>query len=739
MSRWQRCGLEAVWRAAHGLLVAAWLWPMFPLLESLGNLTHAGAFLPYMVVLALLELVPWPVLRGIGAVALVGVGIGRFYGPPLFPQLDGLSRYTATWQTVLDQARQMLQGGGDWVDPLQTTVFMLLVCVLFWCLCVLARYAKSWFIVLFVAVCALAWVDANTPVHPRWEAVWMLVLGTVIQTIAHGRQLWRRIPAPGRSGLFLLLRLGAPLAAFLVVAGGIAWAAPKPGAVWPNPWSKRPGLGGGTGAAAVKNVGYSDDISELGGDFVEDPTPRLAVETSQPVYLRGAAYTTYNGHGWTEDSQLGETGAAVGEPILQDPDSAFRNTLPAQPVRATIQVVNGDHLVSSHLFVPYAPVEIVSSQIHLNSGDFALDAMDALSFGGGFSTGDTYTVLSRVPEDPSQVLASVKRASLAQAGDVVPAEVVNLQLPSNLPEDVIRLGQQLTAGVDGEYDAVERVISYLQSHEQYATQGIPVPAANQDFVEQFLFDTHRGYCMHFASAAAVLLRTAGIPTRLVTGYAEGEPDPSYTGSGERYIIRNEDAHAWIEVYFPNFGWVPFDPTPGFSFPWSPTPSTPSSAGSVDNSTPAPAPTPRKQPTDDTASAGSTGTVVQVPAWLGWLLLAVPAVAAVCAVIFRRRLRFWWMTRRWRWDSADGFSAALRGLIRLLQREGILPAAATVRGLLAASRRAGLSEDDALALIRPAEMLWYAGRMPAPEELAAARSAWQRWLRTILIDAGRKHR
>jgi protein-glutamine gamma-glutamyltransferase len=73
---------------------------------------------------------------------------------------------------------------------------------------------------------------------------------------------------------------------------------------------------------------------------------------------------------------------------------------------------------------------------------------------------------------------------------------------------------------------------------------------------EFLFHTHKGYCQHFAGAAALLLRVAGIPTRVVVGFATGEQVNQDT-----WAVRDEDAHAWIEVYFPSVGWVPFNPTP----------------------------------------------------------------------------------------------------------------------------------------------------------------------------------
>lgn len=120
--------------------------------------------------------------------------------------------------------------------------------------------------------------------------------------------------------------------------------------------------------------------------------------------------------------------------------------------------------------------------------------------------------------------------------------------------EVAMLAHDLAAGAPSQFDIVARVQKYLQSSRfRYTTD---VPAAGGQPLIDFLLTTHEGYCQHFAGAAALLLRLAGVPTRVVVGFATGEK----TGDGQ-YRVRDEDAHAWIEVYFPGYGWVAFNPTP----------------------------------------------------------------------------------------------------------------------------------------------------------------------------------
>jgi protein-glutamine gamma-glutamyltransferase len=132
-----------------------------------------------------------------------------------------------------------------------------------------------------------------------------------------------------------------------------------------------------------------------------------------------------------------------------------------------------------------------------------------------------------------------------------------LQLPAELPQRDRALADQITAGTRNEYGAVTAVQSWLQTNTRYDLT-VPREPAGVDAVDHFLFDTRRGFCEHIASAMAVLLRAEGIPTRIVTGYGPGERNP-FTGY---FDVRYADAHAWVEVLYPQIGWIPYDPTFG---------------------------------------------------------------------------------------------------------------------------------------------------------------------------------
>ncbi len=122
------------------------------------------------------------------------------------------------------------------------------------------------------------------------------------------------------------------------------------------------------------------------------------------------------------------------------------------------------------------------------------------------------------------------------------------------------------------YAAVNRIEAYLRSNYTYDEQppyptSLPddwpsdMPAGRPPLVD-FLFGSKRGYCQHFAGAMTVMLRTLGIPSRVAVGYTGGH----YDADSNQWLVMDRDAHAWVEVWFPGYGWLPFDPTPGRAAP-----------------------------------------------------------------------------------------------------------------------------------------------------------------------------
>lgn len=132
--------------------------------------------------------------------------------------------------------------------------------------------------------------------------------------------------------------------------------------------------------------------------------------------------------------------------------------------------------------------------------------------------------------------------------------LIYLQLP-DLDPRVGRLARQITEHTTNNYDRALAIQNYLRGNFRYTLD--PPAIQPSDPVGSFLFVSKQGYCEYFAAAMALMLRTVGIPSRLVNGFQTG----SYNRVAHDFVVRARDAHTWVEVYFPGYGWVPFDPTP----------------------------------------------------------------------------------------------------------------------------------------------------------------------------------
>jgi transglutaminase-like putative cysteine protease len=147
-------------------------------------------------------------------------------------------------------------------------------------------------------------------------------------------------------------------------------------------------------------------------------------------------------------------------------------------------------------------------------------------------------------------------AQLQYAGGIYPAWVLDhyLQLPDNLSPQIRELALRIIRDVTTPYEKATAITDYLRATITYTVK-VDSPPEGTDPLVWFLFDYRAGFCNYYASTEVILLRSVGVPARLAVGFAEGEYDPP-----DKFTIRERDAHAWPEVYFPDIGWVEFEPT-----------------------------------------------------------------------------------------------------------------------------------------------------------------------------------
>jgi transglutaminase-like putative cysteine protease len=155
------------------------------------------------------------------------------------------------------------------------------------------------------------------------------------------------------------------------------------------------------------------------------------------------------------------------------------------------------------------------------------------------------------------ILSNPNRQQLQEAGTAYPEWVKQkyLQLPQDFSPRIQELAKEITADAQTPYEKALLITRYLRDNIEYS-QTIPEPPRNKNSLEWVLFDFKQAYCVYYASAEVLMLRSVGVPARMAVGFTQGERD------GNTYLVRRLNSHAWPEVYFPGIGWVEFEPTAG---------------------------------------------------------------------------------------------------------------------------------------------------------------------------------
>lgn len=263
--------------------------------------------------------------------------------------------------------------------------------------------------------------------------------------------------------------------------------------------------------------------------------------------LRGSVLSRFDGKSWADTPRyMNVIASKVGRYDISDQtlaaDPYLEQVSPQHKTRTMTYRVAMEPTMSSVLFLAKGTLEMEGS-FHQVAYD---SAQSYINLDGAHPTNTYWAVANITPADPEQLRAAGTDYSPRISGRY-------LQLPQLDPR-VRELARRVTANAPTPYDKARALEAYLQNNYGYT---LDLPATEPaDPLANFLFERRQGHCEYFASAMAIMLRTLGVPTRVVTGFRGGEYN-DLTGS---YIIRASDAHAWVEVYFPDQGWITFDPT-----------------------------------------------------------------------------------------------------------------------------------------------------------------------------------
>jgi transglutaminase-like putative cysteine protease len=301
------------------------------------------------------------------------------------------------------------------------------------------------------------------------------------------------------------------------------------------------------------SLGISDQITNehFAGDIHTSSLPRSHLLGSDPqlsqnvlmivkiheleqakYYWRGLAYDIYDGKGWST-SEISITSHDAGDSITQ---------------------------------IIYPSQRIINLDIHItrNIGSRLLTAGTLLSADNDYqvswrSSTDMFGALISSPiYQVSSLVNQTSETQLRSANNEYPNWITTtyLNLPQDLPDRVRQLALDLTEDQPTAYDKALAIEAYLRTYPY--SLDIPLPPKEQDVIDYFLFDLKKGYCDYYATTMVVLARAAGLPARLVVGYSSG----LFDSRGNRYIVTEADAHSWPEIFFPEFGWIEFEPTGG---------------------------------------------------------------------------------------------------------------------------------------------------------------------------------
>jgi transglutaminase-like putative cysteine protease len=452
-------------------------------------------------------------------------------------------------------------------------IFLLLLALLLWlmayvCAWAVFRWQRVWWATIVSGVSLMlnvSYAKGNMTGYVIGFLLFALLL-VVRVSLASYEQEWRIAGvAYSPELMYSFLRAGL---VFSVLAIFLAWATPEALAGRPlqqawdkvaEPWRRFQDRS----SEIFRGLNYQNEPAYLSPDlwmkFGGPPnltdTPIVDVQAPTGRYWRVTVFQKYTSDGWTNTDTdtilIGENEQdlalldwdlrqEVTQTITLKRDLGSAGTLvaAAQPLKSNLPL---------RAMVSYVPLD---EEIRSGRTDSSLPPVpgDAsiLYSRMALKAGESYRVVSSV--------SKVDEESLRQAKAYYPSWVRSryLQLPDLLPGRIRLLAEEITADQETAWDKAKAIEGYLRQIP-YSDQ-IEGPTPGQDGVDYFLFDAKQGYCQYYASAMVVMLRTVGIPARYVQGYSQNVQEEGV------YHILEKDGHAWPEVFFPDYGWIEFEPT-----------------------------------------------------------------------------------------------------------------------------------------------------------------------------------
>lgn len=532
------------------LLLAEWLTPVITLTDT-GHKTLFLLFIGISLAMAYLQ-IQWAISATIKTFYIMWFLIHVYTETTIF-SFEALGFILSDLRLNLEAL--LAQNWGDTTDIFRTVLFFSLLWMAVYLIHYWVSFRLSIFLFYILTVVFIAVLDTFSPYNGDTAIIRIMVVGLVLAGLLHmarwmeGHRINESIErlAGWIIPLFLMVAISTALALYL----------PKAGPIWPDPVPYITSFSGegGPGPDTVGRIGYGVDDSQLGGSFVGDDTPAFTAEVEDGQYWKVETKDTYTTKGW-------ELSEPAEEPVLYANGELIETEFEPGSEEESANAVLEMQQEFPFVLYPYG-IETIQMEEEIRYSYSAVDQkIEPLLSGAPFAPAAAELQFN----EPAFSLTGLRETTADKLAELPPEFDRYKQLPEELPQRVRDLAEEITMNSDTVYDKARAIENYFERDGfEYSLSDIPVPEDGQDYVDQFLFETKRGYCDNFSTSMVVLLRSLDIPARWVKGFNEGEQLEDENGVDiDVYQVTNNNAHSWVEAYMPGVGWMLFEPTIGFT-------------------------------------------------------------------------------------------------------------------------------------------------------------------------------
>jgi len=492
------------------------------------------------------------------SILIVPYSLGTIYQP----SVPWLARYESIYgriTSIIDQFKNNVRIE----DPI---LFLIFLAILVWitsltCGYYLSRSSRPWIPILIsgISIFTIEYFDqVGTNLYTAFFILFVLIFLSQFYFYESNRK-WKFKGIPVDFETEPSIRRSAFILTFLFVF--ISWNAPNLVAIFQKDSQQQKQVIGFVkeiqiqftkltaplqGTTFLRSEFFGETVSLGNGSELSDEVVlEISVDQAKPsggrYYWRARTYNLFTDNQWSSSFDLSKSI----EPNIQLSDLNEYLLFPLRTFYIKTQSNLGILYTPPNTQKINRPATAFFTPISEEESDYIAFTLEEIAF-----PGESYEVVNRIP---TPTIAQM-RNSTQEYPDWL--KEYYLQLPTNFSPKISELALEITEGYTNPYDKTQAITDYLRKHITYS-QIIPAPPNGSDPIEWFLFEHKSGFCNYYATSEVLMLRSIGIPARIVFGFAQGEPQNK---DETEFLVRRKQSHAWPEVFFTGIGWVEFEPT-----------------------------------------------------------------------------------------------------------------------------------------------------------------------------------